>query len=230
MKIAVIPARGGSKRIPRKNLRDFCGRPILAWPIEAARASGLFDRVLVSTEDDRIAAAARAAGAEAPFVRPAELADDFTPTVDVVAHATEWALGQGWPLAAVCCIYPTAPLVAEEDLHRALALLEPGWDFAFTAVELSRTVLRSFRELPEGGVEMFFPAYAATRSQDLPRPLQDAGQFYWGSPAAWTGRRPLFGPRSRPLVIPGWRVRDIDEEEDWAEAEAIFARTRGSMR
>jgi N-acylneuraminate cytidylyltransferase len=228
MRIAVVPARGGSKRIPRKNIRPFCGRPILAWPIEIARGSGLFEHVLVSTDDPEIAALAEREGAEAPFVRPTELADDFATTADVVAHAADWATAQGWPLAAVCCIYPTAPLLEREDLRRGLEALNDGWDFAFSATPFESSVFRAFRELPEGGVEMLFPEHAATRTQDLPRALHDAGQFYWGQPSAWTERRPIFGPRSRPVLIPPWRVRDIDDEEDWARAEAIFRRTKES--
>src|SRR5688572_30359235 len=226
MRIAVIPARGGSKRIPRKNVRPFHGRPMIAWSIEAARSSGLFEHVLVSTEDAEIAALAEREGAAVPFVRPAELADDFATTVEVMAHATAWTVAQRWRPSAVCCIYPAAPMIQSDDLRRGLDLLEAGGDFAFTAAPLDSSVFRAFRELPNGGVAMLFPEHAATRSQDLPEALRDAGQFYWGRPAAWTERRAIFGPRSHAVVIHEERAVDIDDEEDWARAEAIFARLR----
>lgn len=227
MRIAVIPARGGSKRIPRKNVRSFCGRPVIGWPIEAARRSALFDHVLVSTDDREIAEIAVAEGAEVPFERPAELADDMATTTAVLAHATRWALNVGWPLSAVCCLYPTAPLVQVSDLCQGLSLLESGpWWFAFSATPCPVPVYRTFRELPDGGIEMLFPQHRSTRSQDLPRVLQDAGQFYWGRPQAWTESRPVFSPQSRPVILPSWRVRDIDVEEDWAGAERIFRKLR----
>lgn len=222
MRIAVIPARGGSKRIPRKNIRDFCGRPMLAWSIDAARASSLFDHVLVSTDDREIATVARDWKAEVPFVRPDELSDDHAGTTEVVGHATSWALTNGWPLSAVCCIYATAPFVQPVDLRRGLDALESGdWDFAFSVTEFPSSIFRSFRQLPEGGLEMFFPEQFQTRSQDLPIALHDAGQFYWGRPDAWVGHKPIFGRRSVPVFIPHWRVQDIDSEDDWRRAELL---------
>jgi N-acylneuraminate cytidylyltransferase len=222
MRIAVIPARGGSKRIPRKNIRDFCGRPMLAWSIDAARASTLFDHVLVSTDDREIATVARDWKAEVPFVRPDELSDDHAGTTEVVGHATSWALTNGWPLSAVCCIYATAPFVQPADLRRGLDALESGdWDFAFSVTEFPSSIFRSFRQLPEGGLEMFFPEQFQTRSQDLPIALHDAGQFYWGRPDAWVGHKPIFGRRSVPVFIPHWRVQDIDSEDDWRRAELL---------
>jgi N-acylneuraminate cytidylyltransferase len=222
MRIAVIPARGGSKRIPRKNIRDFCGRPMLAWSIDVARASSLFDHVLVSTDDREIATVARDWKAEVPFVRPDELSDDHAGTTEVVGHATSWALTNGWPLSAVCCIYATAPFVQPVDLRRGLDALESGdWDFAFSVTEFPSSIFRSFRQLPEGGLEMFFPEQFQTRSQDLPIALHDAGQFYWGRPDAWVGHKPIFGRRSVPVFIPHWRVQDIDSEDDWRRAELL---------
>jgi N-acylneuraminate cytidylyltransferase len=222
MRIAVIPARGGSKRIPRKNIRDFCGRPMLAWSIDAARASTLFDHVLVSTDDREIATVARDWKAEVPFVRPDELSDDHAGTTEVVGHATSWALTNGWPLSAVCCIYATAPFVQPADLRRGLDALESGdWDFAFSVTEFPSSIFRSFRQLPEGGLEMYFPEQFQTRSQDLPIALHDAGQFYWGRPDAWVGHKPIFGRRSVPVFIPHWRVQDIDSEDDWRRAELL---------
>lgn len=222
--IAVIPARGGSKRIPRKNIRDFCGKPMIAWSIEAARASQLFDHVLVSTDDAEIAGVARQWRAEVPFTRPAELADDASGVTEVIAHATQWALGQGWRFAAVCCIYATAPLLQPSDLRKGLEALSSGkWSYALAVTEYASPIFRAFREHPEGGVEMFFPEHFATRSQDLPVALHDAAQFCWGRPEAWIERRRAFDRHSVPIRIPRWRVQDIDTLEDWDRAARLFA-------
>jgi N-acylneuraminate cytidylyltransferase len=224
MKIAVIPARGGSKRIPRKNIKPFRGKPIIAWSIEAARKSNLFDRVMVSTDDAEIAVVAAHWGAEVPFTRPAELSDDHTATTAVIAHAVRWALAQRLPVAAVCCIYPTAPFIELADLRRSLEALESGdWSYSFPVTDFPAPIFRSFRLLPDGGVEMFFPQHFGTRSQDLPRALHDAGQFYWGRPAAWLENVRIFDRRSKPVEIPRWRVHDIDAPEDWARAELVHA-------
>jgi N-acylneuraminate cytidylyltransferase len=222
MRVAFIPARGGSKRIPRKNVRPFCGKPMIAWSIEVARQSGLFEHVVVSTDDEQIADIAREWGAEVPFMRPAELADDHSGTTEVIGHAARWALDQGWPLKAVCCIYPTAPFLRAEDLERGLRILESGpWDYAFTATQFAAPMFRSFKQLPGGGIEMFFPEHFQSRSQDLPVALHDAGQFYWGRPQAWIEGRKLFASRSSLVLIPRWRVQDIDSEEDWRRAEML---------
>jgi pseudaminic acid cytidylyltransferase len=227
MRLAVLPARGGSKRIPRKNVRPFCGRPMLAWPIAAAQESALFDKIIVSTDDPEIAETGRAAGAEAPFIRPLELADDHAGTIPVIAHAVQWAREQGWPVDAVCCIYPTAPLIASGDLAEGLRRLAESRDFVFTATDYAAPIFRAFREIESGGVEMFFPEHFTSRSQDLPRALHDAAQFYWGRPDAWLTATTLFGPHSGPLIIPRWRVQDIDTPEDWHRAEALFRALRG---
>lgn len=229
MRLAILPARGGSKRIPRKNIRSFCGRPMIAWPLAAASKSGLFDRIIVSTDDAEIAEIAPDLGAEVPFLRAASLADDHTGTIEVVAHATRWALETGWPVETVCCIYPTAPMIAVDDLAEGWRLLESsGWDFVFTATDYPSSVFRAFRQTDGGGVEMFFPEHFTTRSQDLPRALHDAAQFYWGRPEAWLRAETLFGPRSRPLVVPRWRVQDIDTPDDWHRAEAMFRALGGA--
>lgn len=222
MKIAVIPARGGSKRIPRKNIKLFCGKPMIAWSIDAAKVSGLFDHVMVTTDDPEIAEVAKSWGAEVPFLRPAELSDDYAGTTEVIAHATQWALAQGWPLSAVCCIYATAPFVQAGDLKLGLQALESGpWEYAFSATDFAAPIFRSFRQQPEGGIEMFFPEHFLTRSQDLPVALHDAGQFYWGIHSAWTKGKRIFDLHSIPVIIPRWRVQDIDNEDDWARAEII---------
>jgi pseudaminic acid cytidylyltransferase len=222
MNIAVIPARGGSKRIPRKNIREFCGKSMIAWSIDAAQDSGLFERIIVSTDDHEIADIARVYGAEVPFMRPAELADDHTGTTQVIAHATRWLMDKGWLPEAVCCLYATAPFVRVEDLRQGLDLLKSGdWAFTFSATEYAAPVFRSFYSHPEGGVEMLFPEHFTSRSQDLPLALHDAGQFYWGFPDSWLKEKRLFDRHSCPLIIPRWRVQDIDTEDDWKRAEII---------
>ena len=138
MRIAVIPARGGSKRIPRKNIKDFLGKPMIAWSIEATNASGLFEHIIVSTDDAEIAEVAEAWGAEAPFVRPKELSNDYVGTTEVIAHATQWALDQGWPVTAVCCILATAPFIRVEDIKRGLELLDSGdWAYAIAVTNFA---------------------------------------------------------------------------------------------
>lgn len=222
MRIAVIPARGGSKRIPRKNIRLFRGKPIIAWSIEAAKLSGLFDRIIVSTDCSEIADVARHWGAEVPFMRPDQLANDYTGTTPVIAHATKWALSLGIEVAAVCCIYATAPFIRIEDLEAGWKLLDFGkWNYTFAATDFAAPIFRSFRQGADGGIEMFFPQHFDTRSQDLPRALHDAGQFYWGTPIAWVEERRVFDELSRPLLIPRWRVQDIDTTDDWQRAELI---------
>lgn len=222
MRIAVIPARGGSKRIPRKNVKPFRGKPIIAWSIEAARGCSLFDRIIVSTDDMEIGRVAQEWGAEVPFVRPAELSDDHTGTTEVIAHATRWASSAHAAVGAVCCIYPTAPFIQMEDLRRGLDALESGdWAYAFPVTDFPAPIFRSFRRLPDGGIEMFFPQHFTTRSQDLPRALHDAGQFYWGRPQAWLEGVRVFDRRSFALEIPRWRVHDIDTPDDWTRAELV---------
>jgi pseudaminic acid cytidylyltransferase len=223
MKIAVIPARGGSKRIPRKNIKDFCGKPMIVWSIAAAKESGLFDHIVVSTDDIEIAEVAKKYGAEVPFMRPAELSNDFTGTTEVIAHATQWALDQSLDVDAVCCIYATAPFVQVTDLKRGLAALQSGnWAYAFTVTDFESPIFRSFKQTAEGGVEMFFPEYFETRSQDLPDALHDVGQFYWGRPSAWLENWRIFDRHSVPIMIPRWRVQDIDTLNDWKRAELMF--------
>lgn len=223
MKIAVIPARGGSKRIPRKNIKAFCGKPMIAWSIETAKASGLFDHIIVSTDDPEIAKISRQWGAEVPFARPADLSNDHAGTTEVVAHAARWAIDKGWPVTAVCCIYATAPLIQVDDLKRGLEALESGdWAFTFAATDFASSIFRSFHINAEGGIKMFFPEHFSTRSQDLPVALHDAGQFYWGRTMAWVEGKRIFDQHSTPILIPRWRVQDIDDQEDWLRAEVAF--------
>jgi pseudaminic acid cytidylyltransferase len=223
VKLCVIPARGGSKRIPRKNIKVFNGKPMIAYSIEAAIKSDCFDKIIVTTDDAEIASIAKQLGAEVPFIRPAELSDDYAGTTEVVAHATRWSIDQGWEVSAVCCIYATAPFVQVGDLDRGLKQLESGsWDYVFSATDFPSPIFRAFKQVEEGGVEMFFPEYFDSRSQDLPVALHDAGQFYWGRPLAWIEGRRIFDRHSTPVIIPRWRVQDIDNQDDWIRAELIY--------
>ncbi len=222
MRVAIIPARGGSKRIPRKNIRAFAGKPMIAHSIERALQRSLFDRVIVSTDDQEVSRVARDFRAEVPFTRPLELSDDFVDTTKVMAHAVGWLRGQGAPPSAVCCIYATAPFIRQEDLKRGLELLESGnWQYVFSATTFAHPIFRSFHKNADGGLEMFFPGHCKTRSQDLPEALHDAGQFYWGRPQAWLNCLPIFDKESTAVIIPRWYVQDIDTGEDWMRAELM---------
>lgn len=222
MNIALIPARGGSKRIPRKNIKEFCGKPMIAWTIEAAINSRLFDRVIVSTDDAEIAEVSRKYGAEAPFKRPEQLSDDYCGTTEVVAHAAEWVVSQQLSVNAICCMYATAPFLQVADLKKGLEKLISGtWAYVFSATDYPASVFRSFTTKIDGGVEMIFPEYFFTRSQDLPETFHDAGQFYWGTLSAWLNKERIFDKHSDLVHIPRWRVQDIDTLDDWKRAEMI---------
>ena len=222
MKIAVIPARGGSKRIPRKNIKEFCGKPMIAWAISIAQESELFDHVIVSTDDEEIADIGRKWGAETPFVRPVELADDLPPTVPVVAHAVKSCLDNGWALEYVCCIYPCAPFLTVDDLIVALNLLQKvDVNFVYPVTEYAHQIQRAMRQLPSGQMQFLSPECELTRTQDLEQSYHDAGLFYWGKASAWLQHRRMHTD-GLGMVIPNWRVVDIDSIDDWKRAENIY--------
>jgi pseudaminic acid cytidylyltransferase len=222
MRIAVIPARGGSKRIPRKNILDFAGRPMIAYAIEAAHESGLFEHVIVSTNDEEIAQIARENGAETPFMREEALADDFTPTVTVVADAIGRCESLGWKVGYVCCIYPCVPFIRSTDLSDALHLLEiSGADYAFPIVQFPSAVQRAMRRDPNGRLKSFFPGDELLRTQDLEPTYHDAGQFYWGAREAWF-RNSFIHSGGAGLIISRTRAVDIDTSDDWMLAELMF--------
>lgn len=223
MKIAVIPARGGSKRIPGKNIKPFCGKPMIAWSIEAARQSGCFDRIVVSTDNAEIAEIARTHGAEVPFIRPQELSDDLTGTIPVIAHAIKWQQQHGESPGQVCCIYATAPFVTATDLQRGLRIIEDTRaHYAFSVTSYTFPIQRAIRIKENNRVEMFYPEHINTRSQDLEEAYHDAGQFYWGQASAWLAGTPIFTPEAVPLILPSHRTQDIDTSEDWVRAEWLF--------
>jgi len=219
--VALIPARGGSKRIPRKNIRPFHGKPLIAYSIETAQKSGLFDHIVVSTDDEEIAAVAREWGAEIPFLREAEYADDFTTATDAVEHSLRRLEKEGMAIDFACTIYPTAPLLEAPYLVEGLEKLKnsDAW-YAFSATSMPFPIRRTFRLTEEGRCEMFWPEHFATRSQDLEEAYQDAGQFYWERRKP--GKPPFrFDTNALPVLLPRWMVQDIDTLEDWERAELM---------
>lgn len=227
MKLAVIPARGGSKRIPRKNIKPFFGKPMIAWSIQAALESGCFDDVVVSTDDPEIADVAREYGASVPFMRPSTLADDFTGTIPVIRHAVEWQQGQGDCVDYACCIYATAPFLQPEDLRKGLNIIrEKRCSYSVSSTSYGFPIQRAFRLNEQGRLSMFNPEHFQTRSQDLEEAYHDAGQFYWGKAAAWLGQVPFFTEETAPVLLPRYRVQDIDTPEDWERAELLFRLSR----
>lgn len=227
MKLAVIPARGGSKRIPGKNVRSFAGKPMIAHSIDTAVASGLFDRIVVSTDDDEIARVSMAAGAEVPFRRPSALADDFTGTSAVVKHAIEALMSTDQSIDLVCCIYATAPLLSAHYLREGYdRLLSSGKCYAFSVTSYAFPIQRAIRMLADGTVDALFPEHRMTRSQDLEPAFHDAGQFYWGTAAAYLREVPIFSTESVGVVLPRHLVADIDTQEDWEHAELLHAAWR----
>ncbi|EPF74831.1 pseudaminic acid cytidylyltransferase [Acinetobacter gyllenbergii] len=223
MQLAVIPARGGSKRIPRKNIKDFYGKPMIAWSIEAALKSECFDEVWVSTDDEEIADIARQYGAKIPFMRPAHLSDDFATTADVMQHATHaFAQLQGQRPDYVCCLYATAPFVQTDDLKTGLKLLQNHpLDYAFSATTFAFPIQRAIKLNQDGNVEMFQPENFNKRFQDLEEAWHDAGQFYWGTAQAWLDKSVIFSNRSRIVELSRTRVQDIDTPDDWHRAELM---------
>lgn len=233
MKVAIIPARGGSKRIPRKNIREFCGKPMIAYSIEAALQSGVFDRILVSTDDDQIAEVAERHGAVAPFRRPADLSNDQATTVPVIRHAIEWCQSNWGRIESACCLYATAPFVQPHAIGAALELLnrEQVRGYVFTATSFPFPIQRAFRLKRDGRVQMFHPENYNARSQDLEPAFQDAGQFYWGTAEAFLQDKPFFSEDSMVHLLPRHFVQDIDTAEDWTRAELMYQvlRSRGEL-
>lgn len=220
MTVCVIPARGGSKRIPRKNIKNFFGKPIIAWSIEAAQKAKIFSKIIVSTDDKEIASISESLGADIPFMRPNEIADDYSTTVDVMAHACSWMKENGFSSSIACCLYPTAPFIYPNDLKKALNLIESSnWKYVFSVAKHPSSIFRSFTENSSGGVKMLFSEMYSTRSQDLPSAYCDAGMFYMGTTKAWIEKFKVFDEYSCPMKIPSNRVQDIDTSEDWERAE-----------
>jgi pseudaminic acid cytidylyltransferase len=221
MKIAVIPARGGSKRIPRKNIKVFNGKPMIAWAIDIAKKSGLFDHVIVSSDDEEILEISRNYGAETPFIRPKNISDDLTPTVPVIAHAIESSINKGWSIDYACCIYPCVPFLQINDLIKSCEILvKADADFIYPVTEYAHPIQRAMRQLSSGQMQFIDSSSEMTRTQDLELTYHDAGQFYWGKSNAWLEHKKMHSD-GVGMPIENWRVVDIDNLEDWKRAEIL---------
>lgn len=220
--VAVIPARGGSKRVPRKNVRMLDGRPLVAWSVDTCLATGIFDRVVVTTDDAEIAAAARDAGAEVPFDRDESLSDDHAPLVPVVADALERLGLASTDAVDACCVYPTAIGLRPGDLQAAWDLLtsQAVLPYVVGVVRYDHPVQRALTRDSSGRLSMVDPSTAEVRTQDLEPRWHDAGQFVWGRCAAWLARTPVL-THALGHELPSWRAIDLDTEDDWARAEAL---------
>ena len=222
MNIVIIPARGGSKRIPKKNIRLFRGKPMIAWSIEAAIESNCFEKVFVSTDSEEIASIAEKLGAWVPFLRPKNLSDDYSTTKDVIKYCIECLKGKNIDIDYVCCLYATAPFVKADDLRKGLNSITKQTEdrLIFSATNFSFPIQRAIKINEHGISSMFYPENFNVRSQDLESAYHDAGQFYIAKPNIWISKDNLFED-ALPILIPNWRVQDIDEEDDWERAEML---------
>lgn len=224
MNLAIIPARGGSKRIPKKNIKLFHGKPIIAYSIEAALSSNCFDEVIVSTDCEEIADIAKKFGAQVPFVRPAAFSDDYATTTDVIKHAIKWYENNNLIINNICCIYATAPFVSRTDISTGLeTLINGNYDYAFSVTSYEFPIQRALKIDGNGRSSMFYPEHLNTRSQDLIESFHDAGQFYWGTSEAFSLEKPIFTSNSFGIKLPRIQVQDIDTYEDWERAEIMYS-------
>jgi N-acylneuraminate cytidylyltransferase len=222
--LAIIPARGGSKRIPKKNIKLFHGKPIIAYSIEAALSSNCFDEVIVSTDCEEIADIAKKFGAQVPFVRPAAFSDDYATTTDVIKHAIKWYENNNLIINNICCIYATAPFVSRTDISTGLeTLINGNYDYAFSVTSYEFPIQRALKIDGNGRSSMFYPEHLNTRSQDLIESFHDAGQFYWGTSEAFSLEKPIFTSNSFGIKLPRIQVQDIDTYEDWERAEIMYS-------
>jgi len=222
--IAIIPARGGSKRIPNKNIKSFAGQPIISYSIKAAQSADLFDRIIVSTDSEEIAEVAKSYGAEVPFIRPAELADDFTGTIPVSLHALNWLSEHGFATDYFCCIYATAPFIQPEHIIEGFNLLKKrNAATAFSVTTFPYPIFRALKIGEDGCIEMFWSEHENSRSNDLPEVYHDAGQFYWGNTKRFLTEKKIFSSDSVPVILPRYLVQDIDTLEDWKTAEKMYS-------
>jgi pseudaminic acid cytidylyltransferase len=222
-KVAIIPARGGSKRIPRKNIKTFAGQPIIAYSINAAKTSNLFDRVILSTDSEEIAEVGNAYGAEVPFMRPSELSDDFTGTAEVLIHSINWLTEHDKFYSYFCCIYPTAAFLEKEYLVKGFDILRKNnASTVFSVTSFPYPIFRAMKIEANNRVKMFWPEYLNSRSNDLPDAYHDAGQFYWGDTEKFLKEKNIFSSDSVPVILPRYLVHDIDTPEDWETAEILY--------
>ena len=220
--VAIITARGGSKRIPQKNIRSFLGIPIIKYPIDSAFNSGCFDEVMVSSDDPTIAKLAKSFGAKVPFLRSTETSDDYAPLVDVVAEVIDTYEKMGIHYEYFCCILPTTPFVTSQRLSEGLSLLkETDVDSVVPVVRFNYPIQRALR-IGNGNLEMICPENRNVRSQDLEPTYHDSGQFYWMRTSRFLMQRKFFAKKTAPMELSEWEVQDIDTEEDWAMAEIKY--------
>ena len=223
MNICIIPARGGSKRIPRKNIKEFNGIPIIAYSIKAAIDSNCFDKVIVSTDDEEIASVSKFYGAEIPFIRPQELSNDYIDTISVIKHAIEWFEDNNITIKYVCCLYATAPFIQSKIISDAYVQLKDSEaSYCFSVTSFPFPIQRSIKITSQNRLNMFYPEQFNSRSQDLEEAYHDAGQFYWGHSNAFKEELPVFSELATPYLLPRFLVQDIDSTEDWIRAEAMY--------
>jgi len=222
--VAIIPARGGNKCTSCKYIKDFCGKPVISYSIEVAKVSGLFDRIIVSTDDEEIAEVSKKYGAEIPFMRPEELADDYTAPNAVVKHALEWLVGQGEIIEYACCIHASAPLIQVGHLKESYEkLLSSGKNYVFTVTSFEFPIQRALGLNNNGELEPFFPEHILSRSQDLEDAYRDAGQFCWGKAEAYLQDLCSFDSGAFPFHLPRYIVQEMDTIDDWQIAELMYA-------
>ena len=227
MNICIIPARGGSKRIPRKNIKNFCGQPMISWSIKAALNCRSFGRVIVSTDDDEIAEISRQYGADVPFKRSKSLSDDHTSTIPVIKNAIKWLEMNNEKVDSICCLYPTAPFIEETYIEEGLRkLIETNASYSISVTSFPYPIQRAIKVTKNERLKMFFPENINKRSQDLEKSFHDAGQFYWGKRSAWMKEEKILDQNTVAVYIPRYKVQDIDDEEDWIQAERIFNKFR----
>ena len=227
MKIAIIPARAGSKRIPNKNIKFFIDKPIIAYSIEAAKKTKIFDHILVSTDSEEIAEIARFYGAITPFIRPANLSDDHTKTIDVIIHSLQECMKFGWNISYVCCIYPCNPFIEESDIIATFEKISSiNENFVYPVSLYPHPIQRAMRQLENGSMQLINPIYETFRTQDLEKSYHDAGQFYWGPLNTWLTSKKIHS-NGVGYPIPKWRAVDIDSNEDWVKAEYLYKIMKG---
>jgi pseudaminic acid cytidylyltransferase len=223
MNVAIIPARGGSKRIPKKNIQKMKGLPIIAWTIRSVIKSGIFDRVIVSTDSNQIANISKKYKAETPFTRPKNLSSDYTVTSAVIKHAIKWLEANNCNPENICCIYPTSASISSKDLKKGLKKLKSNkFNYVFSVQKNNNNIFRSFKKDNKGNLKMIFPQNYKKRTQDLGSVYNDAGQFYWAKTKTWLKQKKIFEGRSSIIEIPRSRSIDIDTLEDWKLAEKIY--------
>jgi pseudaminic acid cytidylyltransferase len=224
MILGVIPARSGSKRIPLKNIKNFFGKPILAYSIESAKASGVFDKIIVSTDDEAVAKVAREHGAEAPFLRPDDISGDFSPVASVAKHAIQYYEDECLAVDMACVLFATAPFMKAEYIRKGYELMRehPEKSFALSVTPFTFPIKRGLRINDQGELDALWPEHYLTRSQDLESCYHECGQFFWGRSESFLEEKMTYSPDSLPVVIPEHLVHDIDTEQDWVRCEHLY--------